>query len=460
MTMRRILALAVLALVSGCGGGEAAPGQGAEFAPADIAAYLVVNTDVDSEEWRQADELLDRFPGRERLLDLVRDELQKEGVSWENDVKPALGDDLHLVWLDFESGGDNVVAFTKPADEQKFRQLLEKTDEPVVQRQIEGWTVFAEEESQLDRFERARAAGTLAEDETYSTAAEELPDGALAFGYLAGEALNEALDTADLQGGRLEWLVAAVVAEDDGVRLSGTVRQTVDSDLEAEAARADLLEHVPGDALAVLSFQGAQGDLEKSFQSGAIQGLEDALGIELADVLRLFDQEGIVYVRAGFPIPEVALVLESSDEADVETLETLAQKVAGLVGGRVSDTEVEGVSAKRVDVGPVQILFGRVGDRIVVSTARAAFADVEGGTLADDSRFRAAREAAGMPEETFGFLYVDLKDTLPLVESLAGLAEEDLPPEVGENLEPLTSFVVYAAGEPEQLDFTAFLEIR
>lgn len=458
--MRRLLALAVLALLAGCGGEEAAPGAGAEFAPADVAAYVVVNTDVESEEWRQADELLDRFPGRERLLDLVRDELEEENLSWENDIRPALGDELHLVWVDFENDGENIVGFAKPADQEKFEQLLASGDEPAVHRQIEGWTVFADEESLLDRFAQARAAGTLAEDETYSAAADELPDGALATGYLNGEALNEALGARQLTSGRVEWLVAALMAEDDGVRLSGTVRQALEGDFETEAARADLLERVPGDALAVLSFQGARGDLEKSFQGGAFQQFEAILGIELADVLRLFDQEGIVYVRAGLPIPEVTLLLESSDEADLDTLDTLAGRVAGLTGGEVSDTEVEGVSAKRVAVGPVQILFGRVGERIVVSTTRAAFDDLQGGTLADDSRFRAAREAAGMPDETFGFLYVDLKDTLALAESVAGFADEQLPPEFQENIQPLTSFLVYAAGEPEQLDFTAFLEIR
>ena len=50
-----------------------------------------------------------------------------------------------------------------------------------------------------------------------------------------------------------------------------------------------------------------------------------------------------------------------------------------------------------------------------------------------------------MPDSTQGFLYVDLKDTLPAVTGFAQLASQQLPPTVQPNLQPLRSLLVYGS---------------
>jgi len=122
MVVQRLLrtgALAALVLaVTGCGAAKQAAStpDGADFAPASTAVYVTGVTDPDSSQWAKADALLGRFPGREKLLAEARKDLLKDGLTWERDVKPALGPELNLALLDFNDADHNYVFFTKPKD--------------------------------------------------------------------------------------------------------------------------------------------------------------------------------------------------------------------------------------------------------------------------------------------------------------------------------------------------------
>jgi hypothetical protein len=93
-----------------------------------------------------------------------RKDLRKDNLTWERDVKPALGDELNLALLSFEDADHNYVFFTKPKDEAKFDKLLEAGDDPQVHRKIDGWTVFADNKLSLDNFEQARSSGDSLSD--------------------------------------------------------------------------------------------------------------------------------------------------------------------------------------------------------------------------------------------------------------------------------------------------------
>ena len=51
----------------------------------------------------EGEALLDRFPGKDKFIAHLRSSLQQEGLDWETDVKPALGNEIELVWLDFRT---------------------------------------------------------------------------------------------------------------------------------------------------------------------------------------------------------------------------------------------------------------------------------------------------------------------------------------------------------------------
>jgi hypothetical protein len=107
---------------------------------------------------------------------------------------------------------------------------------------------------------------------------------------------------------------------------------------------------------------------------------------------------------------------------------------------------------QRLTLGPVAILYGVVDGKLVVTDNPTAVRDLRDGgrdALSDDSTFQAARDAAGMPDETNGWLYVNLKDAVPLVEGLAGLGGQQVPAEVSANLRPLRSAIVFGASDDD-----------
>ena len=66
--MRRVWAGAVLAAVAvaaGCGGGGGGGSlpDGADIAPASSIAFVSLNTDFSSDQWRKVADLAGRFPG-------------------------------------------------------------------------------------------------------------------------------------------------------------------------------------------------------------------------------------------------------------------------------------------------------------------------------------------------------------------------------------------------------------
>ena len=467
-----LLALAVI----GCGGSDETSATGADsaagIAPANAAAYVAVDSDLDSDQWQQAQELLDRFPGKDRLLAELREELGEEDIDWERDVDPALGPETAIVVLD---GENDVVGLTKPDDREKLDALLkrvnEEEDENYVLREIEGWTAIADTDAILDAFERGADAGTLDDDERFQDALAELPEQALAKAYISGDAIDETAEettgssTDVLTGGAKVVSVAlALEALDEGAKLSGATQ--LEGGDPPGAYEATLLERVPDDALAVFSFNDLATGIEQAQSAEgvapALSQVEQLLGVDVDDLKRLVAGESIVYVRAGTPIPEVTVLLDVEDTAAAQsTVDRLAERAASSLGARTGTTEVDGEQVKYVDIQGIRISYTTFDGLLALTSGPTGIRDArsDDDKISGDERFQAAKEAAGMGDESNGFLYVDLKDSIPLVEGVAGLADEEIPTEVSENLAPLESFLAYAEQDGEILRFGGILAI-
>jgi hypothetical protein len=61
-----------------------------------------------------------------------------------------------------------------------------------------------------------------------------------------------------------------------------------------------------------------------------------------------------------------------------------------------------------------------------------------------------------MPTKTSGFLYVNVKDALPLVQTLAPMAGITLPT----GLDPLRTLTAYADEQGDTSSYTVFLEVK
>src|SRR4051794_16062959 len=93
--------LAALALVSGCGGGSGAAGgsteSGATVVGEGVLAFASISSDLGSSQWQQADELALKFSLRDRALAQIKQELAKQNLDYNKDVKPALGPEVDVV---------------------------------------------------------------------------------------------------------------------------------------------------------------------------------------------------------------------------------------------------------------------------------------------------------------------------------------------------------------------------
>jgi hypothetical protein len=482
--------LAVAAGAAGCGGGTAAVGgEAASIVPAEAAVYVSGNTDFESEEWQQAEALVRKFPDGEGAIGELLSQFESEqGVSFEEDVKPALGPEVAVVVLDVTQNDAAVVGLTQPRDQAKFEELLNLGDEPAVSEQVDGWAVFSDKQESIDSFKAARGGATLADSEAFDDTMSGLKDGLVSV-YVNGDAFRTLAETSPdlsqsdlealLPGGKIPSLGAVVHAEDDGARLDGNAvfgGDLAESGLAGSPYEAELPGEVPSGVLFYLSFNDLESQFSKlrdslaqlqpEFESqlGMAEGM---LGVSLEeDIGPLFAGESALYVRRGSPIPEITLLTEVEDEARaVATLDQLVEGVGGFAPVPLDEpttTEVAGVQVRELQVAPfVSLLYGAFDGRLVVTTARQGIVDLreDGDRFADDEAFQEAKEKAGLPDETVGWGYVNLADALPLLFDYSGLADEDVPPEVRANTEPLRSLVFYSTTDGSRARFSLFLGV-
>jgi len=490
----RFLTAALLATVAvglaGCGGGvattSASGDSGSKLVRSDALAFVAVDSDLGSSQWQQLDELSKKFPGRSKALAQLKQGLAENGVDYEQDVKPALGPEVDIVAISGPGANQtSAVALTKPKDAAKFKALIAKLNahdqdpsaKPAVYKAIDdGWYAVSESQAQIDAALTDSGGAALSDNSTFKAALEKLPGEALVKAYVDGRQLNALIqaqsqksaspfDPSTLGLDKLEFVAASTSAESDGIRARGV---TSGADVGGGDFSSKLLDGVPGDALAFLNFRGAgTTDQLKKLEANptvvqALAQIQAVLGVSLDDILALLHNEVALYVRPGAGIPEVTLALETKDQAAaLSTLDRLAARLAATTGSQVQPGKQGDHGIKTVDLGQIAIHYGGLGDKVVITTGVNGIADYGSGSkLTDSADFKQAKSAAEMPDSTGGFFYLDLKNSIPLLEGLAGLAGQTPPAEVTENVRPLRSFLAWMEGSGSTRTFDAFLEIK
>lgn len=468
-----LLALAALAvLLAGCGGSENTAASGASevaaIVPEDVPLLLAFETDPESEQWRQAEQLLGRFPGRDQLFAELSRELSEEGLSLEGDLLPALGDDTYVAVLDLDDEAE-VVLITKPRDARKLEELLDESDEPSATRVVEGWTLVADSDAVLDRF--GSDGDRLDDGDWFADAQDRVEESALVTVYLSGAALQATTASkceAPAAAGELDFAVGTLLAEDDGVRVLFEAAGDGAGELVGEET---LLAHVPARALAYLGTPGFDaaglglgGQLRCALDEADAPDAERLLGASYDDIVDLFAGGFAFYTAPGLLIPELTLVLDPEDDARaIETLDGLVDSVSGFFDAETGTRRVGEIEAREVELGPVSVLYAAGDGRVVVTTAPGGLDALgDGGdSLEDDERFQDARDAAGVGDDAQVYAYLDLGGLVELLGSVSALSDEELPAEVKANLEPLESFVAWGdVSDPDEPEFGLFLEIR
>jgi hypothetical protein len=430
--------VAALALVAaGCGGTTAQVGAGASsLVPASAPAFIAIDSDPSSQQWQTIDALASKFPDKQQAVDSIKQDLSKQDVSWEQDVKPVLQGELDFVWLDLRNNGQNFVMLLQPKDEAKFKQLVAKASDQPAYDKFRGWYVIATKRETIDRFEHESNAATsmLADHKTFVQSIDRLGDDSIVRAYVNGKSLMNVPKLRPIADkvGKLDWIALRVGATSEGIGLDTIVHGTLGALFKGGSSK--LLGRVPGDALVYLSFHGSKGmfnGLGSQFQQ---------LARPLQQLGRILEGENAIYVRPGSGLPEVTL---------------LATPPKGTNGAAIVDRLV-----KRYAGGAVPSLYyANVGGHLVVSDRKAALraAKVPGVSLSDSDEFKQAKEASGMPDNTSSTLFVNVHASVPYVEKLAG---QHIPAEIARNIKPLRSAVEYAASHTHELQVTFFLRIK
>jgi hypothetical protein len=410
--------------LAGCGGTGSGP-SAAEAVPANAVGFLEVDADIRSDQWDQVQSLLDRFPSRPQLLEKLNEQLRKEGLEYERDVDAALGPTVAIVFPTSDEDEDAVL-LTQPDDVDAWRALIDKAakaeDEQYVLGEVDGWQAAAENQAALDALKNGE--GSLAENAAFQEALEELPDDRLAYGWASGAGLRQRS-----QQLKFEWVAGAVAAEDDGARATFVSR----GPSTGETYTSERVDDAPSDALAFLSFD-ADG---LRAQASSFAPYAAMLGLPLDDLFEDIRGEAALWVRLSTGRPEITLVTDVADADRAQA--TLRRLLRDL---------------------PLELKLGVVDGQLVATTASSPEAALQHDeALGDTEDFKEAAEVAGMPDETSGFVFVNVADALPLL-SLAGLAGAQVPEEVLENLRPLRSIVAWSEAEGSRATHHLFVHIQ
>jgi hypothetical protein len=458
-----LAAAAALALsASGCGDGSPPGAAGASVAPASSQVFVSVDTSFDSANWSAGRGRLGKFPDGNRAVEWILGELGANGIDFEDDVKPALGPETDFVALDATREG-KVVGLTQPDDPAKLDALLAESDEPLVSREIDGWIAFSDSEANLDEFERLQEEGTLEGDGDYQKVSGEVADDGIANVYVAGSALDSTPS-----------LAFSLDPQEDGIQIECAASPAT-GDLFSDEFSAELPGQVPGGAFLYAGANELErqlGTLRDALAKVApgmerdIGRAEAEIGVSLdEDVLPLFSAESALYLRPGFPIPEVTIVTQVDDEQSaLAVLDELAGEVAEYYGSaELGSVDIDGVQAKELAVNQLfSVYYAAFDGKLVITTSREGISDLraDDGRLADEEAFKAATEGAGMPDETTGFLYVDLEQALPILSGLMGFSGQATPDWLDRNLEPLQSLVLYGERDSDVARLVGLLSIQ
>jgi hypothetical protein len=478
---------AIALLAAGCGGTTAQVGTGAsDLVPASAAVFIAVDSDPNSQQWQTVNDLAGKFPDKQDAVDSIKQDLSKDGVDWAKDVKPALGKEFDLVWLDFNHGSDEFVILTQPGDDAKFERLIAKAnesqknpDDRAVMDKFHGWYVLGPDQVTIERFEQASDSATqsLSDERAFTRSMDRLGGDSLLRAYVNGQAVTDVVrkyggaDAAKYleKAGTLDWLAFRTGVKSDGIGFDAIVHgrpgELFKGVGSAKGFQPELPGHVPQDALLYFTFHGTKGmfaSLQKNklFDSPELRQYKDVFD----DLDALLQGENAFYLRpgngrvGGLPIklPELTFVSSPGKTDGAKMVDRLLSSKLHLFPTRMT---VDGTPVRRLAQGRVGLFYANVDGRLVLTDAPAGIRGFKhpGATLADSDKFGNAKSASRLPEQTPGFVYVDIRSTIPFAEKLA---RTRIPEGIRRNLKPLDSVVEYAATRSAEVQVTFFLRIN
>ncbi len=500
-----IASAAALGGVAACGGeASSAGGAGAiaKYIPAGSPIYFEVSTDLDGSQWKQALTLAKVFPGYPKAAKAFNDELAKNDLVFDRDLKPLLGKSAVIAISDkssFTDGSDPIVIAAVDIPEGKRADMValaKKGDDAWTPKgTYKGFDLYDVGDGDLgavnddvllvssDANETKRAidasegdtGDTMAGSDKLSDALAELPDEVMAQGYIdvadivkkVGAKNAEAAKTVmDAGIGPNASVGLSIAAETDGMRLKMVTRDLGETASAAnEEYTPTLIKNVPADALGYLSFRNAYAIGEEAISQasasdpkvkegiGQARGVLGLLGISTGDLKALTSGEHAVVVTNGKDAPGAVLALEVADGAKAqETLDKLRERGLALAGAAAGSIPpfakvqlANGVTGWASPVSPnVGIVYGVDGKIAYLGTQAEAITQVQqpSAKLVDDAAYQAATRQ--MPSKVTALAWVNGEQVLSTLDRMGLL--RGAPDETIANLRPLRNLVMWSTG--------------
>jgi len=119
------------------------------------------------------------------------------------------------------------------------------------------------------------------------------------------------------------------------------------------------------------------------------------------------------------------------------------------------------VKMTEANFGQFTVYYGTFDGKLIVTSGDAAVAKLRasGSKLADSKAYKDAKETAGVPDETAGFIYMNLAEGIPMLERYVRASGSAIPPIVTSNLAPLKSLFAWAELHGHKQKGSLFLRI-
>jgi hypothetical protein len=302
--------------------------------------------------------------------------------------------------LDVATVAGGRVYYTQPSDPKAFDKRLDATGR--VHARLLGWTVFAQRPDLLDAVRHRR--GSLTGETWYAAASRTLP---------AGAAVRE------LTRG---WRTIALSVTSGDAEL--VMHRLGPPGPESSSA---LAAAVPADAI-VAAGVASPANVPAGMPS-LLRGLAAAV-----------DGPLVGWVRPGADLPEVTVVATPAHPG--RALRETAGFVARLTKNpAAASVLVDGARLRQVSNGAIDLYYGLVAGRLVLSDSGSAAASAGSagtGGLAALSR---------IPGATESWTYLNVPAGLPLAHAYAGLLDFEVSPRLEARLTPLQEVLHYESRE-------------